>query len=50
MAKVIGFVDPKDYEIAELKKEVMALYELNQKLTEKLMEALKVIEANGTNQ
>jgi hypothetical protein len=44
MAQVLGFIDPKDREIEELKKELMAMYELNKQLTERVKTLLDVLE------
>jgi hypothetical protein len=48
MAQVLGFIDPKDREIQELKKEIFALYEINKYLSERLKTTLEIIETlNG---
>jgi len=48
MAIVLGFIDTKDREIQELKKEIISLYEINKYLSERLKTALEVIETlNG---
>lgn len=44
MAEVLGFIDPKDKEIIDLKNELMAMYELNKQLTQKLNAVLDVLE------
>ena len=44
MATILGFIDPKDKEIMDLKKELTAMYELNKQLTERLNNVLDVLE------
>lgn len=44
MAKVLGFIDPKDKEIMELQNELMAMYELNKQLSERVKTLLDVLE------
>ena len=44
MATILGFIDPKDKEFMDLKKELTAMYELNKQLTERLNHVLDVLE------
>jgi hypothetical protein len=44
MAEVLGFIDPKDKEINDLRKELMAMYELNKQLSERVKTLLDVLE------
>ena len=44
MAQVLGFIDPKDREIMDLKQELTAMYELNKQLTERLNNVLDILD------